>query len=356
MSQSFNSQTSNFSYQFPIICISSVTICKKIMLSYKTIINKIDQLEEANIILSALEFNVFSVLEKKPLRAKQVASLTKTKLEGMEILLNALAAMGVLNKNKNTFRNTPVTYKYFCQTSPDFRIGTVMLKIDSRGEYEKLSKIIKKGRDPKEFESEDDPKFRHLFTYAMHERSELSADKVADAVSQNKIGKLLDLGCGPGSYTVAILKKNKTATATLMDRATAINVARKICKTQSSYNRLHFVSGDLFDDEFGEGYDTVLLFNIIHIYNARENKTIFKKINRSLKKGGRFVLYDLFLNNSKTDPFDAALFAITMLLYTKTGKSYAFSEAEALLRNTGFARIKKTKIGEGSSIIEAIKI
>ena len=326
------------------------------MLSYKNIINKIDQLEEANIILSALEFNVFSVLEKNSLRATQVASLTKTKLEGMEILLNALTAMGVLNKNKNIFSNTPVTYKYFCQTSPDFRLGTVMLKMDSRGEYEKLSKIIKKGRDGKEFEREDNPKFRHLFTYAMHERSELSVDRVADAVCQKNIGKLLDLGCGPGSYTTAILKKDKTATATLMDRAAAIKVARKICKTQAVYNRLHFVSGDLFDDEFGEGYDTVLLSNIIHIYNDIENKAIFKKINKALKKGGRFVLYDLFLNNSKTEPYDATLFAITMLLYTKTGKSYSFGEAEALLRNAGFARIKKTKIGEGSSIIEAIKI
>ena len=96
--------------------------------------------------------------------------------------------------------------------------------------------------------------------------------------------------------------------------------------------------------------------NIIHIYNARENKTIFKKINKALKKGGRFVLYDLFLDNSKTEPYEASLFAITMNLYTKTGKSYAFGEVEALLRNAGFARIKKTKIGEGSSIIEAIKI
>ena len=326
------------------------------MISYKNIINKIDQLEEANILLSALEFNIFSIIGKNSLRAKQVARLTKTKLEGMEILLNALAAMGVLNMNKNLFRNTPVTYKYFCATSPDFRVGTIMLKMDSRGEYENFSKIIKKGRNHKEFEGEEDPKFRKLFTYAMHERSQFSADKVADTISKKKIGKLLDLGCGPGSYSAAILKKEKTATATLMDRTAAIKVARKICKTQAAYNRLHFVSGDLFDDEFGEGYDTVLLSNIIHIYNARENKTIFKKINKALKKGGRFVLYDLFLNNSKTEPCDAALFAITMLLYTKTGKSYAFGEVGSLLRNAGFARIKKNKIGEGSSIIEAIKI
>tara|TARA_B100000953_G_scaffold222561_1_gene184269 strand:- start:222 stop:347 length:126 start_codon:yes stop_codon:yes gene_type:complete len=37
------------------------------MLSYKDIINKIDQLEEANILLAALDFNVFSVLGKKAL-------------------------------------------------------------------------------------------------------------------------------------------------------------------------------------------------------------------------------------------------------------------------------------------------
>jgi len=92
------------------------------------------------------------------------------------------------------------------------------------------------------------------------------------------------------------------------------------------------------------------------ISHFKENKIIFKKINKALKKGGRFVLYDLFLNNSKTGPYDAALFAITMLLYTKTGKSYAFGEVDSLLRNAGFARIKKTKIGDGSSIIEAIKI
>ena len=326
------------------------------MLSYRDIINKIEQLEEANILLSALELNIFSALEKSSMSVKQVTSITKTKFEGTEVLLNALAAMGALTKNKNVYKNTPVTYKYFCETSSDFKKGTVMLKMDSRGEYDDLFKIVKSGRDFKKFEGGDDPKFRELFTYAMHERSELYAEKVADAVTQKKVGKLIDLGCGPGSYSAAILKRDKAATATLMDRAAAIKVARKIHKNQAIYNRLKFVSGDLFGDEFGVGYDTVLLSNIIHIYNARENKTLFKKINKALVNGGRITLYDFFLKDSRVAPYDAALFDITMLLYTKTGKSYTFSEVDALVRNTGFARIKKTKIGYGSSIIEAIKV
>ena len=164
------------------------------------------------------------------------------------------------------------------------------------------------------------------------------------------------MGCGPGSYSVEILKKDKNATATLFDRSAALKVAREIHKNKKIYRRLKFVSGDLFNDEFGAGYDTVFLSNIIHIYSISENKMLFKKIKKTLKPGGRLILYDLFLKDSKIEPYKAALFAITMLLYTKTGKSYTFSEVYSLLRSTGFGSIKKIDIEAGSSIIEARKI
>jgi len=325
------------------------------MLSYKDIVNKIDYLEEANILISALELSIFSILEKRSMSANQVSSIAKTQFEGTETLLNALSAMGALTKYKNTYKNTPVTYKYFCELSPEFKKGTVTLKQENRGEYEQLSRIIKKGRDFKAFEGGDDPKFRNLFTYAMHERSELYADDLADKITRKPVGRLIDLGCGPGSYSVAILKKDKAATATLMDRPVAIKAARKIHKNHQVYKRLKFISGDLFDDEFGVGYNTALLSNVIHIYNIKENRTVFKKIGKVLEKGGRLILYDFFLEDNQIEPYDAALFAITMLLYTKTGKSYTFDEVESLLRNTGFARFKRFKVGYGSSVIEAIK-
>ena len=117
------------------------------MLSYKDIVNKIDYLEEANILISALELSIFSILEKRSMSAKQVSSIAKTQFEGTETLLNALSAMGALTKYKNTYKNTPVTYKYFCELSPEFKKGTVTLKQENQGEYEQLSRIIKKGRD-----------------------------------------------------------------------------------------------------------------------------------------------------------------------------------------------------------------
>ena len=325
------------------------------MLSYWEIINKIDQLEEANILICALELSIFSILDKRCMSAKQVSRAAKTQLDGIEALLNALSSMGALIKQVNKYKNTPVTYKYFCKSSSAYKKGTIMLKQENREEYEQLAKVIKEGRDPDSFVVGDDSKFRCLFTYAMHERSELYADDLADKITRKPVGRLIDLGCGPGSYSVAILKKDKAATATLMDRPVAIKAARKIHKNHQVYKRFKFISGDLFNDEFGVGYNTALLSNVIHIYNIKENRTILKKVGKALEKGGRLILYDFFLEDNQIEPYDAALFAITMLLYTKTGKSYTFDEVESLLRNTGFARFKRFKVGYGSSVIEAIK-
>jgi len=326
------------------------------MLSFRDIIKKIEQHEESNILICSLELKLFSFLKKNSMSANQLANITKSKVEGIKVLLNALTAMGALKVNKGLYRNTSITYKYFCESSPDFKKGTVMLKLDSRDEYSDLLQTIKKGRSLKKFDGSDDPIFRALFTYAMHERSDLYANKIATLVTQNRVGKLIDIGAGSGSYSAAILKKDNNATATLMDRAAAIKVAREIHKKKSIYKRLKFINGDLFSDEFGFGYNTVFLSNIVHIYNIYENKVILKKINKALVNGGRVILYDFFLKESRTEPYEAALFAVTMLLYTKTGKSYTYSEVRALLKKTGFARIKKTEIGHGSSIIEAFKV
>ena len=326
------------------------------MLSFKEIVKKIENLEEANILISALELKIFSFLEKKTMSARKISLLTKTKPVEMEVLLNVLAAMGALIKIKNCYKNTSVTYKFFCETSFNYKTGTVLLLKDGRDEYEKILKKMRKGRNLKDFEVADDPRFRKQFTYAMHERSQIYSKKIANVVSKGKVGKLIDLGCGPGSYSVEILKKAKNATATLFDRPAALKVAREIHNNKIIYRRLNFVSGDLFDDEFGVGYDTVFLSNIMHIYNVNENKVLLKKIKNTLKQNGRLFLYDFFLKDSKVEPYNAALFAITMLLYTNTGKSYTFSEVYSLLRSIGFGHIKKTNIESGSSIIEAIKV
>jgi SAM-dependent methyltransferase len=142
----------------------------------------------------------------------------------------------------------------------------------------------------------------------------------------------------------------------LIDRKASLKVAKTILKNSVVIKRFDFVAGDLFKVKLGDDVDTILYSNILHIYNESENSGLIKKIHKSLKPGGRLVLVDLFLKNSRTEPFDAALFSLTMLLFTATGRTYTFAETENLLKKNGFGKFKRFELGQGSSVIEAVKI
>ncbi len=324
-------------------------------LKFEQFIKKIDQLEEANILMASLEFRVFTHLGKKCLTPSTLAKKASIQPEGAEALLNALASLGALKKTGNTFSNAPDSFKYFCEQSPHYKRGTVFLRRENRDEWSDLIKIIKNGRKLSEF-GDDDPKFRESFTHAMHERSSKFSKPLAKFITRKPVGKLIDLGGGPGSYSVEILKNDKSAQAVLIDRQATLKVAKTIIKKTSIFKRFTFMDGDLFEVSLGKEIDTVLYSNILHIYNDKENSRMFKKIYKSLKTGGRFILVDLFLKDNRTEPFDGALFSLTMLLFTATGRTYTIKETEKLLNKNGFGKFKYCELEQGSSVIEAIKI
>lgn len=325
------------------------------MLTYEKFIDTVDGIEEARILLAALETRIFTILAKSGMTSRQIASRAKTDPEGTLCLLNALVAMGALRLRSGKYTNAPDMYKHFCETSPHYKKGTVHLRSENNDEWTQLLKAIRKGRNPKEYEGGDNPKFRRLFTHAMHERSLKFADEIARIVTQKPVGRMLDLGAGPASYSAAILKMDKQATATALDRPSALKVAKELHGNGRLRKRLRFLKGDLFDTPFGENYDAVFFSNILHIYSVKENKILLKKINKCLVKGGRIILVDLFLKDSRTEPYNAALFSLTMLLFTATGKTYTFTETEKLLKQCGFGQFKRTPVKQGSAIIQAIK-
>ena len=324
-----------------------------VLLNYEQFLNKIDQLEEANILLASLKFRVFTHLGKKSLSSRTLAKKAGICLEGAEALLNALVSLGALKKLGNSFRNTAETFKYFCEDSPDFKMGSVFLRMENRDEWSNLVNILEKGR--RVSEDEDEPEFRESFTYAMHERSKFFAKTLTQFITRKPVGTLVDIGGGPGSYSAEILKYDKSAKAILIDRPASLKVAKTILNNSAVLNRFEFVAGDLFNISFGENIDTILYSNILHIYNESQNSRLFKKIYKALKPGGRFILVDLFLKDNRIAPFDAAMFSLTMLLFTETGKTYSFTETKKLLKKHGFGKFNRFDLGKGSSIIEAIK-
>ena len=325
------------------------------MLTLKQFAETIDRLEEARILMAALEFKIFSILKKKNMTASQIVRQSKTQPEETVALLNALAAMKALRFQKGKYSSAPQMYKYFCDSSPDYLKGTAFLKLEKNDEWTRLIGIIRKGRDLSEFEGEDDPEFRDLFTHAMHERSGRFASKIGKIITRQPVGRFLDLGCGPGTYSAEVLKNDKKAQAILQDRAAALKVARELHSHTSYWPRMELRPGDLFDTPFGDGVDTVFYSNVLHIYNPSENKRLFRKMKQALVKDGRLVLVDYFHTRDATQPYEAALFGVTMLLFTATGRTYSYDETEKLLSQTGFYKFRRISLGEGAGMLVALR-
>ncbi len=325
------------------------------MLTLKQFTETIDRLEEARVLMAALEFKIFSILKQKSMTAGQVARQSKTQPGEMEALLNALAAMKALRFEKGKYSSAPQMYKYLCDSSPHYLKGTAFLKLEKNDEWARLIDIVRNGRDLSEFEEEDDPEFRDSFTHAMHERSGPFARKIAEIITRKQAGRFLDLGSGPGTYSAAVLKKDKKAQAILLDRAAALKVARELHGSSSYWSRMELKPGDLFHTPYGQKLDTVFYSNILHIYNSEENKQLFLKMKRSLVRGGRLILVDYFHTRDATQPYEAALFGVTMLLFTATGKTYSYDETEKLLSQTGFHKFRRVSLGEGAGMLVAFK-
>ncbi len=325
------------------------------MLTYEQFVQKIDQLEEAQLLISALDLEIFTLVGKKKVTAKSLARQSGYSEEGLEAILNCLVTLKAMHLRHGRYSNTAEMFKHFCKTSPHYKKGTVMLRSEDNEEYGRLMHVIRKGRQFTGKHEADDPKRRKLFTHAMHERSQTRAKKVAEYIASETVGRVLDLGSGPGSYTAEILKKDKKARGALLDRKSALGVAKDIWGNTPMWKRIETMTGDLFDTNYGEGFDTILFSNILHIYSPEENTLLLKKMQKALNPGGRVVLLDYFLNDSRTGPQQASMFSLTMLLFTETGKTYTWKETESLLKKAGFNKLKRILLEDDSGLLVGVK-
>lgn len=58
---------------------------------------------ESRILLSAIELNIFSVIDKHLIPTEEISNKINTDLRATDRLLNALCAMGLLKKSKESF-------------------------------------------------------------------------------------------------------------------------------------------------------------------------------------------------------------------------------------------------------------
>ena len=178
---------------------------------------------------------------------------------------------------------------------------------------------------------QSNPERTRAFMDMLYRRSEASALETARLLSPwiSSGEHALDLGGGHGRYGHALLEKGMQVT--LFDRAICCDIAAERYGTD-----IATLAGDFMTDDLGGPYDLALLSNIVHGCTPEELDGILKRLRNVVVPGGIVAIKDMFLNEAMDRPESAAMFGMTMLLYTEGGRSYTYLEMHDALQRAGF--------------------
>lgn len=306
------------------------------------------------VLLTALDLDIFTILESKTLTIKALAKSIKASERGTDILCRNLASVGLLIKRGTRYCSGTLGRTILNANHQEYRGNYLDLLREQWNDWSLLTESVKSGR-PVEDQGPEDPEYRRSFTWAMHYRSMDLSKQVAKQLNFQAARSLLDVGGGPGTYAMDFLAKNHKLMATVWDRLPALEVAREIAGLKKHGDRLSCHAGDFLRDPVPGTFDIIWLSNVIHIYSPRENKILFQKLRASLNPGGRILIQDTFLLDRKgLYPVETNLFAVTMLLFTETGNTYGVREVREWLQSAGLAAIRTIHLRRGTGDWEGI--
>jgi len=309
----------------------------------------------SRVVISAAELDLFTLLAKQTRTADEVAAATGADLRGITILLDALCSLGFLVKANDNYQ-TESSAAPLLSTDTPTSVRPMVLHMGSVWRnWSKLNDIVLGKAVPNLKKGILDKENFQAFIGAMHVVASRNAPSVVAAIGPAGARRLLDVGGGSGSYTLAFLDAAPALRATLFDKPPVIEMARYRIEVAAMADRVTLVPGDFYTDELPIGHDLALLSAIIHQNSPAENETLYRKIHRALDAGGRIVIRDHVMSPDHTQPTEGALFAVNMLAGTKGGSTYTFEEIEAGLAAAGFVGIRQIQSKAMFSLVEGYK-
>ncbi|MCR5563006.1 MAG: methyltransferase domain-containing protein [Desulfovibrio sp.] len=282
----------------------------------------------------------------------QIAKECGSDARGMEVLLDALVALGYFSKSgTGTTAKYPVVPQYASLLDSREAASYVpMLRHRARLQrhWSRLSWAVKEGKPQKEKaasflgEAQDGVSF----ITAMNAIALRLAAKTMEDLEQAGLfdslppdARILDIGGASGTYTETFLRRMPHATATIFDLPAGIAEAKHRFEHSDMGPRVQLLEGDFTKRGFPDGFDFAWISAIIHQFGREECRSLFRKTLDALKPGAMVAIRDFVMDADRTSPEAGTLFGLNMLVSTAHGRVYTFDEIASDLYASGFQHV-----------------
>ena len=298
------------------------------------------------VLMAANDLGIFDALADQPLSPEHLASQRELSLKGTERLLNALTAMNILEKKNNQYQLKEDWKPFLTRTGDRSMQQWIGLISEHLPIWMDLPKFIRIGQPLTSIMEMlgSDPHKTRSFIDAMHDKGLKATWMIAREVPVGEATHMLDVGGGPGTYALEWCKLHPHLKATVFDIPPVLKVAKDYIQKYGLEDRVDTLPGDFNKDPLGEGYDLILLANVLHMYDETHGKSLVQKAVAALNAGGRIILHGFCTDENLTEPLEDVLFNLNMGMLTPGGRAHPVPEKIEWLKEAEIEDIRHFRI------------
>jgi len=300
-------------------------------------------------LLTALELDIFTAVGVGA-SAEQIGGKIHANPRAVGMLLNALVSLGLLLKSGDTYKNTPESARFFAQASKDNHRNGLLHTANIWHRWSTLTEAVRRGA-PVPIDRDQTPEWTQSFIAGMQRNAKDRAPLVVKALGTAGVRRILDVGGGSGAYSIAFAKACAEVRCDILDVSAVVPLTAEYVNKAGVSAQVSLRAGDMLQDDFGSGYDLIMLSQTCHMFSEEQNRNIFRRAIKALAPLGRLAVQDFILNPDKTGPQHAALFSLNMLVGTNRGASYSDLEYTRWMKDAGFAAVSRINLPGPSGLI-----
>src|SRR5512134_442609 len=197
---------------------------------------------------AGVRLDLFTIIGDARVAGAAIARLVGGDERGVTTLLDALAALGLLDKTEAGYANSPAARAYLVQGSPTYIGFMVRHHANLVPSWHRLHEAALAGGPVRDRCSHGGEAELEDFLMGMHGNSLGVAARAAREIDLSGRRALLDLGGGPGTWTVQFALANPGLRATVFDLPTTQPFAERVVGAAGLADRISFRGGDYIED------------------------------------------------------------------------------------------------------------
>jgi hypothetical protein len=314
-------------------------------------------------LLSAVELGLFTHLAGGPRDANDITAKLDLRPRGVHDFLDALVALGMLERVDDTYRNAPAADQFLDRNKPSY-VGGLLEMANARlyPFWGSLTEALRTGHPQNEAKVGEnffsalynDADRLEQFLHAMTGISMGDALAIAERFPWDRYDTVIDIGTAEGCLPVQVALRHPHLSGGGFDLPAVAPVFDKHVASAGLTDRLRFYPGDFFTDALPAA-DVLVMGHLLHDWSLDEKFVLLRKAYDALPAGGAIIVYESIIDDDRSKNAFGLLMSLNMLIETPGGFDYTGADCMGWMKEAGFHSTRVEHLVGPESMVIGLK-